>query len=136
MSDGDGRAAVGEQAAHISREMVRLMRRIAGRGPTKARTTIGRDHVLVMLQENLTEGERNLVRSGMSDRVEAMRSGYQELLRNEATTMIETTLDRTVVGFMSANHFEPDLAAEVFVLDPSDEPQTPTPQEAEHSDGR
>ena len=39
-----------EQAARISREMVRLMRRLSGRGPTRARTTIGRDHVLVMFE--------------------------------------------------------------------------------------
>ena len=38
--------------------MVELMRRIAGRGPTKARSTIGRDHVLVVFQQTLTNGER------------------------------------------------------------------------------
>ena len=122
----------GEQASRISREMVQLMRKIAGRGPTKARTTIGRDHVLVTFQETLTEGERNLVASGRVDQVEALRSGYQELLRDDAETLIETTLGRKVIGFMSANHFDPDMAAEVFMLDPSEEPQSETPQEAEH----
>jgi hypothetical protein len=34
-----------------------------------------------------------------------------------AIKLIEATLERRVVGFMSANHFDPDLAAEVFVLD-------------------
>jgi uncharacterized protein YbcI len=122
----------GEQASRISREMVQLMRGIAGRGPTKARTTIGRDHVLVMFQETLTEGERNLVDSGRVEQVEALRTGYQELLRDDATTLIETTLGRKVIGFMSANHFHPDMAAEVFMLDPSEEAHAETPQEAEH----
>jgi len=125
----------GEHAALISREMVQLMRKIAGRGPTRARTTIGRDHVLVMFQETLTQGERNLVDNGHEAEVEALRSSYQALLRDDAVTLIETTLDRRVIGFMSANHFEPDMAAEVFMLDPAEEPIAQTPQEAEHDQG-
>ncbi len=74
-------ATHGEIAAHISREMVKLMRRIAGRGPTRARTTIGRDHVLVMFRETLTDGERTLIQNGLTDEVQAVRSGYQKVLR-------------------------------------------------------
>jgi uncharacterized protein YbcI len=121
-----------EQAAQISREMVQLMRRATGRGPTKARTTIGRDHVLVMLQDTLTQGERNLVENGHDDQVQSLRSAYQELIKDEASAMIKRVLDRRVIGFMSANHLEPDLAAEVFVLDPGEKPVVPVPQEAEH----
>src|SRR5436309_14202907 len=87
----------GEQAAHISREMVSLMRKTAGRGPTKARTTIGRDHVLVMFHETLTEGERVLVDNGHTDRVAAVREGYQMVLRDEAVALIEGVLHRRVV---------------------------------------
>ena len=123
----------GEQAAQISREMVMFMRKIAGRGPTKARTTIGRDHVLVMFQDTLTQGERNLVQNGHEDQVQALRSAYQELLKDDASAMIEEVLDRRVIGFMSDNHFEPDMAAEVFMLDPRDEPASSVPQEAEHN---
>ena len=133
-TDDQGYAVVttGEQAAHISREIVKLVRQIAGRGPTKARTTIGRDHVLVMLQNTLTAGEQNLVDNGMVERVEAVRAGYQRLLCDDASRMIEMTLSRKVVGFMSANHFNPDMAAEVFVLDPRDASSADVPQEAEH----
>src|SRR3954468_12762428 len=104
----DGHATTrGEQAAHISREMVRLMREIVGRGPTKARTTIGRDHVLVMFQETLTQGERNLVENGELDSVESLRSSYQALLKDRAIDLIEGVLDRKVIGFMSTNNFDP-----------------------------
>jgi uncharacterized protein YbcI len=125
----DGR---GEQASRISREMVQLMRKVAGRGPTKARTTIGRDHVLVMFHETLTEGEQNLIDAGHDAQVEGLRSSYQALLRNDAEALIEETLGRKVIGFMSTNHFNPDMAAEVFVLDPFEEPRSQTPQEGEH----
>jgi uncharacterized protein YbcI len=122
----------GRQAATISREMVRLMRETAGRGPTKARTTIGRDQVVVVFHETLTHGEQVLVENGHTEEVEAMRSGYQAVLRDEATAMVEDVLDRKVLGFMSTNHFEPDLAVEIFVLDPSEGSGLDAPQEAEH----
>src|SRR4051794_36224182 len=123
--------ARGDHASTISRGMVALMRQVAGRGPESARTTIGRDHVLVMFRETLTEGERNLVKADMDAEVTALRAAYQSLLRPKAVELIEETLQRRVIGFMSANHFEPDLAAEVFILDPREAEGLPL-QEGEH----
>ena len=131
---GGGRPPNG-LAEMISREMVRIMRDAAGRGPTKARTTIGRDHVLVMFEGTLTRGERNLVEHGKAEDVEAVRAGYQEIVRKRATELVEGALGRKVRGFMSANHFEPDLAAEVFVLEPlADSSSARAPEEGEHSE--
>ena len=122
----------GEVAQQISREMVALMRKVAGRGPTKARTTIARDYVLVMFQETLSAGERNLVQKGFSDEVRAVREGYQALLHDEAVQLIESVIGRKVIGFMSTNHFDPDLAAEIFVFDGEKSDQFV--QEAEHDE--
>jgi hypothetical protein len=38
-------------------------------------------------------------------------------MREEAIAVIEGLTGRRVTAFMSANHIEPDLAAEMFVLD-------------------
>jgi uncharacterized protein YbcI len=43
--------------AAISNANVRLLREYTGRGPTKARTTIRDNIVLVMLEQTLTKGE-------------------------------------------------------------------------------
>jgi uncharacterized protein YbcI len=107
----------GEHAARISREMVRLMRRTAGRGPTQARTTIGRDHVLVIFRDALTEGERNLIAGGRDELVGPVRHAYQDVMAAEARTIVERELERRVIGFMSANSLEPDMAAELFILE-------------------
>jgi uncharacterized protein YbcI len=125
----------GQQAKAISRGMVGLMKEIVGRGPVSARTTIGRDHVLVMFHETLTPGERNLVEAARIDEVLAVRAAYQDLLRPNASKLIEETLGRKVVGFMGGNHFDPDLAAEVFALAPLDDGRPETaPEEADHAD--
>ena len=109
----------GSLALSISNRMVKLIAETTGRGPTKARTTIGRDHVLVMLRDTLTKGERKLAANGFGDEVLHIRHRYQQVLKAEATAMIEELLGRRVIGFMSDNHLDPDLAAEVFILEPA-----------------
>ena len=107
----------GELGAAISKAVVGLMAESTGRGPTKARTTIDRD--LMLLQNALTRGERYLADSERSEQVQAMRRAYQEAMRLDFVAAIEDLTGRTVIAFMSANHIDPDLAAEVFVLEPA-----------------
>ena len=108
--------------AAISEAIVRLMADTTGRGPTKARTTIDRDLIVVMLQNTLTTGERYLADSDRAEQVLGMRRAYQEAMRSDCIAAIEDLAGRTVIAFMSANHIDPDLAAEVFVLEPQAPP--------------
>ncbi|MDQ6778613.1 MAG: DUF2294 domain-containing protein [Actinomycetota bacterium] len=48
----------------ISNAIVGLLREYTGRGPTRARTTIRDNVVLVMLEQTLTKGEQSLVAKG------------------------------------------------------------------------
>ena len=121
-SKGDGRPTGGELSVAISNGMVQLLRQYTGRGPTKARTTIGRDHVLIMVRDSLTTGERTLVGAGFGDDVLSVRRRFQEVMGPEATRMIEELTGRVVVGFMSDNHMNPDLGVEVFILEPDHQP--------------
>ena len=47
-----------------------------------------------------------------------MRAAYQEAMCSACITAIEDLTDRTVIAFMSANHIEPDLGVEIFILAP------------------
>jgi uncharacterized protein YbcI len=104
--------------AAISRAIVRQLADSTGRGPTKSRTTIDRDLIVVVLQNTLTAGERYLAESGRSAQVLDMRAAYQEAMSSACITAIEGLTDRTVTAFMSANHIDPDIAAEIFILKP------------------
>ena len=42
-------------------------------------------------------------------------------MREDAIASVEQLTGRKVTAFMSANHIEPDLAAELFVLEPDGE---------------
>jgi uncharacterized protein YbcI len=113
----------------LSNAIVGFLRDYTGRGPMKARTSI-RDHVVVvMLEQTLTKGEQVLVKKGRTEQVLALRHEYQEAMREESSAKVAELTGRNVIAFMSANHVDPDLAAEIYVLDgPSDYPtESPDP---------
>jgi uncharacterized protein YbcI len=106
-------------SAKIATSVVQVMHAYTGRGPTKAKTTINENMVTVLLADTLTDGERNLVEFGRADRVIRLRHDYQLVMRNDLVEIVERELDRKVIAFMSQNHIDPDLAVEVFVLQPT-----------------
>src|SRR5215212_3189116 len=103
----------------ISTATVRMLHEYTGRGPTKAKTLINDDVVTILLADTLTTGERKLVDSGRADRVLELRHDYQLTMREDLIGIIERQLARKVIAFMSQNHIDPDLAVEVFVLEPA-----------------
>src|SRR3954469_10861651 len=114
----DRRLADGELAAAISTTVVRALARTTGRGPTKARTTLGENGVFVVLQDSLTVGEQTLTDAGEGTAVLDLRRRWQRVMEADVSREIEQLTGRKVVGFMSDNHIDPDLAVEVFVLEP------------------
>jgi uncharacterized protein YbcI len=105
-------------SATISDAAVRLLREYTGRGPTGARTTINHDSVMIVLRDTLTRGERMLVERGKANRVMEVRHDFQMVMKDDLVGAVESTLERKVIAFMSTNHVDPDLAVEVFVLEP------------------
>jgi uncharacterized protein YbcI len=107
----------GEIDAAISNAVVGLMREHVGRGPTKARTIHSGKFVLCVLEDTMTKEQRTLASAGDEDSVLGVRHALQQVMGDEMAAAVETFTQRKVVAFMSANHIEPDLAAELFVLD-------------------
>jgi uncharacterized protein YbcI len=112
----------GRLAAAISDTVVKALARTTGRGPTKAKTTIGENGVFVVLQDSLTRGEQTLADAGEGIAVLDLRRRWQGVMEAEISREIEELTGRRVIGFMSDNHIDPDLAVEVFVLEPLPEP--------------
>jgi uncharacterized protein YbcI len=108
----------GQLAAAISNAVVGALSRTTGRGPTKAKTTLGDNGVFVVLQDTLTVGEQTLTDAGHGDDVLMLRRRWQAVMKNSVSKEIEDLTGRKVIGFMSDNHIDPDLAVEVFVLEP------------------
>ncbi|MFL5883764.1 MAG: DUF2294 domain-containing protein [Thermoleophilaceae bacterium] len=107
----------GEIGAAISTAVVHLLAQRTGKGPTRAKTTLGENGVFVVLEDNLTRGERNLAAAGGGATVLAMRRNWQRVMQDEMSATVEELTGRKVTGFMSDNHLDPDLAVEVFVFE-------------------
>ena len=58
----EDRPVGGEWAAAISTGMAGLLRSYTGRGPEGAHTTIGREHVLVLVRDTLTKASARSLR--------------------------------------------------------------------------
>ena len=111
-------ARQGRLALAISNAVVGELASTTGRGPTRAKTTLGDNAVFVVLQDTLTRGERTLVGAGESEVVLDLRRRWQRVMRESCSQKIEGLTGRKVVGFMSDNHIDPDIAVEVFILEP------------------
>jgi uncharacterized protein YbcI len=73
--------------------------------------------VFVVLQDTLTRGERTLVAAGESDPVLDLRRRRQRVMREGCSRKVEQLTGRKVMGFMSDNHMDPDIAVEMFILE-------------------
>lgn len=108
----------GSVSAAISNAVVQIMHEYTGRGPTKARTTVNVDSVLVVLGDTMTKAERNLVANGKSELVLEVRREFQAAMSADLVAKVEELTARRVTAFMSANHIDPDMGCEIFVLEP------------------
>jgi uncharacterized protein YbcI len=117
-SDGS-RPGGGELLASISRRIVQLLARRAGKGPTKCKTHwAGSDMLVVVLGGGYTEAERTLYERGRAEDVRAYRTAIQDALAEDMAGEVKELTGRDVVAFMSTSHQDPDLLVEIFVLEP------------------
>jgi uncharacterized protein YbcI len=105
-------------AVEISNAAVQLTREYTGRGPTKAKTTISDDLVVIVMRDTMLKAEQTLADHGKEEVVIDMRRSFQSAMREDYISTVERITGRTVLAFMSENHIDPDLAVEIFVLVP------------------
>jgi len=111
--------------------MVTIYKSVMGRGPTKARTTIANDMVITVLEDSLTKGERTLAAQNREDAVRELRRNLQSAMSSEMKKLVETTLHREVVCFLSDHSPDPDYAVEVLLLAPQSGDQQATKDDSD-----
>ena len=118
MPDTQERPTPGSRAAAIANAVVRITNEYTGRGPTKARTTMSENLVVVVMADTMLKSERTLVENGESESVLATRKKFQVAMRDDLVAAVEEHTGRQVAAFMSDNHIDPDMGVEVFALEP------------------
>jgi len=115
MSEGEQKA-LGEIRATISREIVRLQAEYYGKGPTKAKTYVFDDLVVVVLEETFTRAEKTLVQRGEADAIQHIRRRFQQQMAEDFTSVVEQATGRRVRAFLSETNIEQDVSVETFLL--------------------
>ena len=111
--------AGGQLLVAISGAVVTLFRECTGKGPEHCKAHwAGENTVLVLLAGGFTGAERTLFEAGHGEAVQAQRRILHGVLTDRLTAAVEELAGRRAVAFMSASHQEPDLTAEIFVLEP------------------
>lgn len=108
----------GEALANISRRIVQLHKEYYGKGPTRAKTYVADDLVVVLMRGGFSRAEETLLEEGRGHAVIAQRMAFQEVMRPRFQAVIEEELGRRVSGFMSGSHQHPDMIGEMFLLEP------------------
>jgi uncharacterized protein YbcI len=106
------------QATAMGNAITRLHRDHYGRGATTTRTIYQRNHVVVLLEEIYTPVERTLIEAGKHEDVRRTRQVFQDAMRQRFSEAVEEISGRKVIQFMSQVSFDPDIAAEIFILEP------------------
>jgi uncharacterized protein YbcI len=121
----DSQPGLGVELAEVTKGMISLHRRFYGKGPTKAKTYAVNDTVICVLEGGFTTVERTLIAERHVEAVLQVRRSFQRAMERQFTEVVENTLGRKVIAYMSQIHADPDLAVELFVLEPSvgDDPE-------------
>jgi uncharacterized protein YbcI len=108
----------GEQLAAVTNGIVRLFREYYGRGPTKAKSYILDDRILVcVLEETMTKVEQTLVENGHGDKVREVRLTFQEAMAEEFKQEVASHMGRNVIAYHSQLTLTPDIGFEFFILE-------------------
>jgi uncharacterized protein YbcI len=116
MSDSEQLAA-GELNAAVTSALVGIHNRYLGRGPRTASTLHHGNVLVTLMYDVLTHAEKSLTRSGQISAVNHIRHLFQEAMEADFREAVERLTGRKVLAFISGDHIDPDVAAELFILD-------------------
>jgi uncharacterized protein YbcI len=108
----------GKVLTELSNAIVALHRRHFGRGADAAKSYLINDMAVCMLSDIYTTVEKTLIEAGKHEHVRQTRLLHQIALESEYVAAAERVTGRKVESFISAVHFDPDVAFEIFMFAP------------------
>ena len=115
----------GELNAAVTSALVGIQTNYLGRGPTAASTFHHGSVLVTLMHEVLTHAEQSLSKTNQAEAVNHIRHLFQGTMEADFRDAVERLTGRKVLAFISGNHIDPDVAAELFILDgPPGKPDT------------
>jgi uncharacterized protein YbcI len=107
----------------ISNGIGAMHREHYGRGGDRIRTLIHQDMVMTTLEDCFTTVEHRMIAEGAFSQVRETRTMFQDWMRPRFVEIVEQATGRKVRAFFSQVAHDPNIALEIFLLEPV-EPST------------
>jgi uncharacterized protein YbcI len=111
----------GRALLEVTNAIVGLHHEFYGRGATRGRTIMQENYLVCFMEGIYTKAERTLIDAGKFDAVHLSRNEFQDAMRPRFTAAIEELTGRRVFAFLSQVGIDPDVAAEIFWLEPEND---------------
>jgi uncharacterized protein YbcI len=108
----------GETIAAISRDLNSVYVNLYGRGADRARTHVGEDYVLTILEGALTKAEETLMNAGNDTQVEETRRAFAKAAEPDLIAAVERNTGRRVRTLLCQMDAERGISIELFLLEP------------------
>ncbi len=115
--DAADRLDGGALNAALTKALVGIQTERLGHGPGNAIAFHRGNVVVAVAHEVLTDAEKVLAQSGSHDDIAAMRRLFRQVMEGDFRAAVERLTGRKVIAFLGDSHLDPDVAAEIFVLD-------------------
>lgn len=76
--------------------------------------------MISFLWEGFTTVEETLIARGEAEAVREFRRTFQDAMEDQFTAVVEEATGRRVEAYMSEVHVDPNVAVELFLLQPED----------------
>ena len=103
----------------ISNGIGSLHREHYGRGADRIRTIIHPELVATTLEDCFTTVERTMIGAGAFPQVRQTRQLFQDWMSERFIELVEAVTNRKVRAFFSQVAHDPDIAVELFLLQPA-----------------
>jgi uncharacterized protein YbcI len=110
----------GETVAAISRDLNSVYVNLYGRGADRARTHVGDDYVLTILEGALTKAEQTLIDAGNTAQVEETRRAFAKAAEPDLIAAVERNTGRRVRTLLCQMDAERGISIELFLLEAGD----------------
>jgi uncharacterized protein YbcI len=108
-----------KQSTAISNGIGAMHREHYGRGADRIRTLNHQDVVMTTLEDCFTTVEHKMIAEGAFSQVRETRTMFQDWMRPRFVEIVEQTTGRKVRAFFSQVAHDPNIALEVFLLEPA-----------------
>jgi uncharacterized protein YbcI len=107
----------GELNAAVTSALVGIHSEYLGRGPGRASTFHYGNVLVTLMYDVLNHAEKSLAQTNRGDAVTQIRQLYQKTMEADFCAAVERLTGQKVIAFVSGNQVEPDVGAELFILD-------------------